>query len=164
MNINDELPCIGEPVEIRVSRGRLRCTPPYSDNELEFTQIEGRLISVSKTKWHGFPYWRVILKDEVNTYHLLFFLRSAMFVYLVRCLIGRKINQLSIMVGMLSDGTYQMIVETDGRRVEPRQMDVPPTRRYRKSKDNKHDYKDYGERLEFLQKLVNEIGATHMHT
>ena len=87
-----------------------------------------------------------------------------MFVYLLRCLSGQRVVNLSIQVGKLSDGTVQMIVDGDYRRLEPISIDIPPARRYRKSKDNKHDYKDYGERLKFLQKLVDEIGATHTHT
>lgn len=165
MNINDDMPCFGGvPIDVRVSRGRLRCVPPYTDQELEFSQIEGRLMSVSKTKWHGFPYWCVCLHDGVNEYHVLFFLKSAMFVYLLRCLSGQRVVNLSIQVGKLSDGTVQMIVDGDYRRLEPISIDIPPARRYRKSKDNKHDYKDYGERLELLQKLVDEIGATHTYT
>ena len=112
MSINDNMPCFGGvPIDVRVSRGRLRCVPPYADQELEFTQVEGRLMSVSKTKWHGFPYWCVCLHDGVNEYHVLFFLKSAMFVYLLRCLSGQRVVNLSIQVGKLSDGTVQMIVD-----------------------------------------------------
>lgn len=164
MKINDEIPCFGGvPVEVRVSRGRLRCVPPYADQELEFSQIEGELISVSKTKWHGFPYWCVELKDEANIYNLLFFLKSGMFVYLLRCLIGRKVENLSLTVGTLADGSVQMIVEGDGQRLQPADIEIPHTRRYRKNKDNKHDYKDYSKRIEAMQELVEEIGATHTH-
>ena len=103
-SINDDMPCFGVPIDVRVSRGRLRCVPPYADQELEFSQVEGRLMSVSKTKWHGFPYWCVCLHDGVNEYHVLFFLKSAMFVYLLRCLSGQRVINLSIQVGKLSDG------------------------------------------------------------
>lgn len=165
MNINDDMPCFGGvPIDVRVSRGRLRCVPPYADQELEFTQIEGEFMGVSKIKWHGFPYWSLCLHDGVNEYHVLFFLKSAMFIYLIRCLIGCKVEHLSLMVGALTDETYQMIVEGDYRRLEPASIEIPPTKRYRKNKDNKHDYKDYSKRLEYLQKLVDEVGATHTHT
>lgn len=165
MKINDDMPCFGGvPIEVRVSRGRLRCVPPYSDNELEYSEIEGQFIGISKVKWHGFPYWLVTLKDEINTFHLLFFLKSAMFIYLLRCLVGCKVNHLSLIVGVLSDGAAQMIVEGDGKRLQPAGIDIPPTRRYRKNKDNRHDYKDYTKRIEALQKLVDEMGATLMRT
>ena len=156
MNINDDMPCFGGvPIDVRVSRGRLRCVPPYSDNELEFTQIEGEFTGVSKIKWHDFPYWCVCLHDGVNEYHVLFFLKSAMFIYLVKCLVGRKVRWLKITVGTLDDGSVQMIVEGDNRPLRPQQIDLPPTRRYRKNKDNEHDYKDSSKRLEYLQKLVD---------
>lgn len=161
MNINDDMPCFGGvPIDIRVSRGRLRCVPPYSDNELEFTSVEGRFIGISKVKWHKWPYWQVSLSDGVNEYRLLFFLKSAQFIYLVKCLVGRKVEHLKVTVGTLNDGSYQMIVEGDNRPLQPQQIDLPPTRRYRKNKDNEHDYKDYSKRLEYLQKLVDGIGAT----
>ncbi|WP_315087304.1 hypothetical protein [Bacteroides heparinolyticus] len=155
MSINDELPAMGMPVDVRVSRGRLRCVPPYSDNELEFTQIEGELIGISKAKWHGFPYWCVELKDEVNTYHLLFFLKSGMFVYLLRCLLGRTAKTLSIEVGPLSDGTVQMIVEADGKRLEPADIYIPSVKRHRKKKGiNPKDWQDYTDKLNAVQKIV----------
>ena len=114
MSINDDMPCFsGTPIDVRVSRGRLRCVPPYADQELEFSQIEGKFMGVSKIKWHGFPYWCVCLHDGVNEYHVLFFLKSAMFVYLLRCLSGQRVVNLSIQVGKLSDGTVQMIVDGD---------------------------------------------------
>lgn len=164
MNINDELPCMGEPIDIRVSRGRLRTVPPFGNQELEFDSVEGRFIGISKVKWHKWPYWCVSLSDGVNEYRLLFFLKSAQFIYLVKCLVGRKVEWLKVTMGTLNDGSYQMIVEGDYRRLEPASIEIPPTRRYRKNKDNEHDYKDYSKRLEYLQKLVDEIGATHTHT
>ncbi len=164
MKINDEMPCFGGiPIDVRVSRGRLRCVPPYADQELEFSSIDGKFMGISKIKWHGFPYWCVELKDDINTYHLLFFLKSAMFVYLLRCLIGHRVEYLSLQVGTLSDGSYQIVVYGDNKRLQPASVEIPHTRRYRKNKDNKHDYKDYSKRLEALQKIVDEIGATHMH-
>lgn len=156
-SINDDMPCYGgEPIEVRVTRGRLMCVPPFSDNELQFSQIEGRLMSVSKTKWHGFPYWCVELKDDINTYHLLFFLKSARFVCLMKCLHGRKVEYLSIEIGTLSDGSYQMIIEGDGKRLTPADIDIPKTRRYRKNKDNRHDRKDYTERIKMLEQMVEQ--------
>lgn len=163
MCINDELPAMGTPVDVRVSRGRLRCVPPYADQELEFSQIEGRLISVSKVKWHVFPYWCVELKDEVNIYHLLFFLKSGMFVYLLRCLLGRTVKMLSIEVGPLSDGTAQMIVEGDGKRLEPTGITLPPIRRKRKEKGKPY-FCDYSERLKAVQKIVDEINIQPTRT
>lgn len=156
MKINDELcECFGTPIEVRVSRGRLRCVPPYSDNELEFSSVEGRLLGISKTKWHGFPYWCVELKDEANTYHLLFFLKSGMFVYLVRCLIGRKVENISFTVGTLSDGSVQTVVEGDGKRLSPADIGLPPIRRKRKEKGKPY-FCEYSERLKALQKIVDE--------
>ena len=90
-SINDDMPCFGVPIDVRVSRGRLRCVPPYADQELEFSQVEGRLTSVSKVKWHGFPYWCVCLHDGMNEYHLLFFQKSGMFVRLLACLFASLI-------------------------------------------------------------------------
>lgn len=156
MCINDELPAMGTPVDVRVSRGRLRCVPPYSDNELEFSQIEGELMGISKVKWHGFPYWCVELKDEVNIYHLLFFLKSGMFGYLLRCLFGRTVKNLSIEVGPLSDGTVQMIVEGDCKQLEPTDITLPPIRRKRKEKGKPY-FCDYSERLKAVQKIVDEM-------
>lgn len=165
MSINDDMPCFGGvPIEVRVSRGRLRCVPPCSDNELEFSQIEGRLMSVSKTKWHGFPYWCVELKDDINTYHLLFFLKSGKFVYLLRCLVGRTVNNLSIEIGTLSDGTVQMIVEGDYKRLDPADIYIPPVKRHWKKEGvNPKDWQDYTDRLNAVQKMVEGI-ATHTHT
>lgn len=162
MCINDELPAMGTPVGVRVSRGRLRCVPPYSDNELEFSQIEGELMGISKVKWHGFPYWCVELKDEVNEYHVLFFLKSAMFVYLLRCLFGRTVKNLSIEVGPLSDGTAQMIVEGDGKRLKPTGITLPPIRRKRKEKGKPY-FCDYSERLKAVQKIVDEMNVQPTH-
>lgn len=151
------MPCFaGVPIDVRVSRGRLRCVPPYTDNELEFTQIEGRLISVSKMKWHGFPYWCVELKDELNIYHLLFFLKSGMFVYLLRCLFGRTVEKLSIEVGPLSNGSVQMIVEGDNVRLSPADIELPPIKRKRKEKGKPY-FCDYSERLKAVQKIVDEV-------
>jgi hypothetical protein len=164
MSINDDMPCFGGvPIDVRVSRGRLRCVPPYSDNELEFTQIEGRLIFVSKIKWHGFPYWCIELKDDINTYHLLFFLKSGMFVYLLRCLFGRKVENLSIEVGPLSDGSVQMIVEGYGKRLEPASIDLPPIKRKRKKKGKPY-FCDYSERLKAVQKIVDEMNIQPTRT
>lgn len=166
MNINDDMPCFGGvPIDIRVSRGRLRCVPPYSDNELEFSSVEGRFIGISKVKWHKWPYWCVSLSDGVNEYRLLFFERSAMFVKLVRCLIGRKVEHLSLTVGTLSDGSHQMIVEADGKRLVPANMTLPPVKHHYKKVDGKvEDWKDYKARLEAVQSLVDEIGQpTHTH-
>lgn len=156
MNISDEMPCFaGVPVDVRVSRGRLRCVPPYADQELEFDSIEGELVGVSKVKWHGFPYWRVELKDEINTYHLLFFLKSGMFVYLLRCLFGQRVGYLSLQVGTLSDGTAQMIVEGDGKRLEPANIHIPSVKRHRKKEGvNSKDWQDYTERLNAVQMIV----------
>lgn len=162
-SINDDMPCFGVPIDVRVSRGRLRCVPPYADQELEFSQVEGRLMSVSKTKWHGFPYWCVELKDEVNTYHLLFFLKSGMFVYLLRCLFGRTVKMLSIEVGPLSDGTVQMIVEADCKRLKPTGITLPPIRRKRKEKGKPY-FCDYSERLKTVQKIVDEINIQPTRT
>lgn len=162
MCINDELPAMGTPVDVRVSRGRLRCVPPYSDNELEFTQIEGELIGISKMKWKGFPYWCVELKDEVNIYHLLFFLKSGMFVYLLRCLFGRTVKMLSIKVGPLSDGTVQMIIEGDGKWLESTGITLPPIRRKRKEKGKPY-FCDYSERLKAVQKIVDEMNVQPTH-
>lgn len=157
MCINGDMPCFaGVPIDVRVSRGRFRCVPPYSDNELEFTQIEGRLMSVSKIKWHGFPYWCVELKDDINTYHLLFFLKSGMFVRLIRCLFGRKVENLSIEIGPLSDGSVQMIVEADDKRLAPSGIDLPPIKRKRKKKGKPY-FCDYSERLKAVQKIVGEM-------
>lgn len=164
MNINDELPCMSEPIDIRVSRGRLRCVPPYSDNELEFSSVEGRFIGISKVKWHGFPYWQLALQDEANTYHLLFFLKSGMFVKLVRCLTGRKVEHLSLTVGTLSDGSYQMIIEGDGKRLVPANITLPPVKHIYKRKDGKcKEWHDYKARLDALQRILDEIGQP-MHT
>lgn len=163
MCINDELPAMGTPVDVRVSRGRLRCVPPYSDNELEFSQIEGELMGISKVKWHGFPYWRVELKDEVNTYNLLFFLKSGMFVYLLRCLFGRRVENLSLQVGTLSDGTYQMVVYGDSKRLEPTGITLPPIRRKRKEKGKPY-FCDYSERLKTVQKIVDEVNIQPIRT
>ena len=56
MSINDDMPCFsGTPIDVRVSRGRLRCVPPYADQELEFSQIEGKFMGVSKIKWTWLP-------------------------------------------------------------------------------------------------------------
>ena len=159
--INDDIPCMGDPVDVRVSRGRLRCKLPCTDNELVFNEIEGELIGIERVKWRGWPYWEVTLRDEANTFHVLFFLKSAMFVYLLRCLIGRAVKQLSVQVGTLTDGSTQMIVEGDGKRLEPQPMNVPKTRRHRKKEGvNAKDWKDYTDRLKFTQELVNRIGAT----
>lgn len=163
MNINDEFPCFGVPVDVRVSRGRLRCVPPYSDNELEFSQIEGELTGISKKKWHGFPYWCVCLNDEVNNYHLLFFLKSGMFVRLLRCIWGRAVKRLSIEVGQLSDGTAQMIVYGDGKRLEPAGMMLPPIRRKRKEKGKPY-FCDYSGRLKAVQKVVDEMNIQPTRT
>lgn len=164
MSINDDIPCFGcTPIDVRVSRGRLRCVPPYADQELEFSQIEGRLISVSKIKWHGFPYWCVELKDDINTYHLLFFLKSGMFVYLLRCLFGRTVENLSIGVGPLSDGSVQMIVEGDNVRLSPADIELPPIKRRRKEKGKPY-YCDYSERFEAVQKIVDEVNIQPTHT
>ena len=158
------MPCFaGVPIEVRVSRGRLRCVPPCSDNELEFSQIEGRLMSVSKTKWHGFPYWCVELKDDINTYHLLFFLKSGKFVYFLRCLVGRTVNNLSIEIGSLADGGVQMTVEGDYKRLEPTGIMLPPIRRKRKEKGKPY-FCDYSERLKNVQKIVDEINIQPTRT
>lgn len=158
-SINDDMPCFGVPIDVRVSRGRLRCVPPYADQELEFSQVEGRLMSVSKTKWHGFPYWCVCLHDGVNEYHVLFFLKSAMFIYLIRCLIGRKVEHLSLMVGTLSDGSFQLIVEGDGKRLVPANITLPPVKHIYKRKDGKRkEWHDYKARMDTLQKIVDEVG------
>ncbi len=155
MSINDDMPCFGVPIDVRVSRGRLRCVPPYADQELEFSQIEGEFMGVSKIKWHGFPYWCVELKDEVNTYHLLFFLKSGMFVRLLRCLFGRRVENLSLQVGTLSDGTAQMIVEGDGKRLNPADIHIPSVKRHRKKEGvNPKDWQDYTDRLNAVQKIV----------
>lgn len=164
MSINDDMPCFGGvPIDVRVSRGRLRCVPPYSDNELEFTQIEGELMGISKVRWHGFPYWRVELKDDINTYHVLFFLKSAMFVYLLRCLFGRTVKMLSIEVGSLPDGTVQMIVEGNCKRLEPTGITLPPIRRKRKEKGKPY-FCDYSERLKAVQKVVDEVNIQPTRT
>lgn len=163
MCINDELPAMGTPVDVRVSRGRLRCVPPYSDNELEFSQIEGELMGISKVKWHGFPYWRVCLHDGMNEYHVLFFLKSAMFVCLLRRLSGQRVVNLSIQVGKLSDGTVQMIVEGDRKRLEPTGITLPPIRRKRKGKGKPY-FCDYSERLKTVQKIVDEINIQPTRT
>lgn len=166
MNINDDMPCFGGvPIDIRVSRGRLRCVPPYSDNELEFSSVEGRFIGISKVKWHKWPYWCVSLSDGVNEYRLLFFERSAMFVKLVRCLIGRKVEHLSLTVGVLSDGSHQLIVEADGKRLTPADIALPPVKHIYKRKDGKcKEWHDYKARLDALQRIVDEIGQpTHTH-
>lgn len=152
----------GTPIDVRVSRGRLRCVPPCSDNELEFSRIEGQLISVSKIKWHGFPYWCVELKDELNTYHLLFFLKSGIFVYLLRCLWGRKVVNLLIQVGMLSDGTVQMIVEGDNKRLQPIDIHLPPIKRKRKEKGKPY-FCDYSERLKTVQNIVDKVNIQPSH-
>lgn len=156
MSINDDMPCFGGvPIDVRVSRGRLRCVPPYSDNELEFSQIEGELMGISKMKWHGFPYWCVELKDEVNTYNLLFFLKSGMFVYLLRCLFGRTVGNLSLQVGTLSDGTYQMVVYGDSKRLNPADIHIPSVKRHRKKEGvNPKDWQDSTDRLNAVQKIV----------
>lgn len=133
--------------------------PPYSDNELEYSQIEGKLIGIERIRWHSFPYWRVTLEDEENTYNLLFFLKSGMFVYLLRCLIGQKIETLSLTVGTLPDGTVQMIVEGDGKRLRPANIALPPVKHHYKKVDGKiEDWKDYKARLEAVTRLVGEIG------
>ncbi|MDE5677380.1 hypothetical protein [Phocaeicola sp.] len=166
MSINDDMPCFGGvPIDVRVSRGRLRCVPPYSDNELEFTQIEGRLTSVSKVKWHGFPYWCVCLHDGMNEYHLLFFQKSGMFVRLLACLFGRTVGNLSIELGPLPDGSVQMIVEADGKRLEPLGIKLPPVKRHRKKEGvNPKDWQDYTDRLNAVQKLVESMSQpTHTH-
>lgn len=159
MCINDDMPCFGGvPIDVRVSRGRLRCVPPYSDNELEFTQIEGEFTRISKIKWHGFPYWCVSLHDGVNEYHLLFFLKSAMFVYLLRCLFGQRVGYLSLQVGMLSDGTVQMVAEGDGKRLEPANIHIPSVKRHRKKEGvNPKDWQDYTDRLNAVQKIVESM-------
>ncbi len=160
MKLSDEMPCFGGiPIDVRVSRGRLRCVPPYADQELEFSSIDGKFVGILKIKWHGFPYWCVELKDDINTYHLLFFLKSAMFVYLLRCLIGQKIETLSLTVGTLPDGTVQMIVEVDGKRLRPANIALPPVKHHYKKVDGKiEDWKDYKARLEAVTRLVGEIG------
>lgn len=164
MCINDDMPCFGGmPVEVRVSRGRLRCVPPYADQELEFSQIEGRLISVSKTKWHGFPYWCVELKDDTNTYRLLFFLKSGMFVYLLRCLLGRRGENLSIELGPLPDGSVQLVVYGDNVRLSPVDIELPPIRRKRKEKGKPY-FCDYSERLKAVLKIVDEVNIQPTHT
>ncbi len=163
-SINDDMPCFGgEPIDVRVSRGRLRCVPPYSDNELEFSQIEGEFMGVSKIKWHGFPYWCVELKDDINTYHLLFFLKSGMFVYLLRCLFGRTVESLSIEIGTLSDGNVQMIVEGDNVRLSPADIPLPPIKRKRKEKGKPY-FCDYSERLKAVQKIVDEANIQPTRT
>lgn len=157
MNINDDMPCFGGvPIDIRVSRGRLRCVPPYSDNELEFSSVEGRFTGISKVKWHKWPYWCVSLSDGVNEYRLLFFERSAMFVNVVRCLIGRKIERISLTVGTLSDGSYQMIIEADGKRLAPADVELPPIKRKRKEKGKPY-FCDYSDRLKAVQSLVDKV-------
>lgn len=166
MKINDELcECFGIPVEVRVSRGRLRCVPPYADQELEFSSVEGRLLGISKIKWHGFPYWRIELKDEANTYHLLFFLKSGMFVNVVRCLIGHKVEFLSLTVGTLSDGGVQIVVEGDGKRLQPADIALPSVKRHRKKEGvNPKDWQDYTERLKAVEKIVEGISQPmHAH-
>lgn len=162
-SINDDMPCFGVPIDVRVSRGRLRCVPPYADQELEFSQVEGRLMSVSKTKWHGFPYWCVCLYDGVNTYNLLFFLKSGMFAYLLRCLFRRTVKMLSIEVGSLSCGKAQMIVEGDRKRLEPTGITLPPIRRKRKEKGKPY-FCDYSERLKTVQKIVDEVNIQPIRT
>lgn len=135
--------------------------PPYSDNELEFSSVEGRFMDISKVKWHGFPYWCVELKDDINTYHLLFSLKSGMFVNVVRCLVGRKVGHLSLMVGTLSDGSYQMIVEGDSKRLSPADILLPPVKRKRKEKGKPY-FCDYSERLKAVQSLVDKINIQPM--
>jgi hypothetical protein len=162
-SINDDMPCFGVPIDVRVSRGRLRCVPPYADQELEFSQVEGRLMSVSKTKWHGFPYWCVELKDDINTYHVLFFLKSAMFVYLLRCIHGRNVRHISIEIGTLSDGNVQMVVEGDNLRLSPTDIELPPIRRKRKEKGKPY-FCDYSERLKTVQKIVDEMNIQPIRT
>lgn len=158
MCINDELPAMGTPVDVRVSRGRLRCVPPYSDNELEFTQIEGELMGISKVRWHGFPYWCVCLHDGMNEYHLLFFQKSGMFVRLLACLFGRTVGNLSLQVGTLSDGTYQMVVYGDSKRLEPADIHIPSVKRHRKKEGvNPKDWQDYTDRLNAIERIVKEV-------
>lgn len=163
MCINDELPAMGTPVDVRVSRGRLRCVPPYADQEFEFSSIDGKLVGVSKIKWHGFPYWCVELRDELNTYRLLFFLKSGMFVRLLACLFGRRLKYLSLQVGTLSDGTYQMVVYGDSKRLEPTGITLPPIRRKRKEKGKPY-FCDYSGRLKAVQKIVDEMNIQPTRT
>lgn len=158
--INDDIDvCFGVPVDLRLSRGRLRTVLPYTDMEVAYSRVEGELLGISRTKWHGWAYWCVSLSDGVNEYRLLFFERSAMFVKLVRCLIGRKVSHLSIMVGVLTDGSYQMIVEADGKRLVPANITLPPVKHIYKRKDGKcKEWHDYKARLNALQRIVDEIG------
>lgn len=115
-------------------------------------------MSVSKITWHGFPYWCVCLHDGVNEYHLLFFLKSGMFVRLIRCLFGRKVVNLSIEVGPLSDGSAQMIVESDGKRLAPAGIYISPVKRHRKKEGvNPKDWQDYTDRLDAVQKIVEGL-------
>ena len=56
MSINDDMPCFsGTPIDVRVSRGRLRCVPPYADQELEFSQIEGEIYGSIKNQMAWLP-------------------------------------------------------------------------------------------------------------
>ena len=160
MNINDELPRFGIPVDIRVSRGRLRCVPPYADQELEFDSIEGELIGIEQIKWHGFPYWSLILQDGINTYRLLFFLKSGTFVVLLRHLLYRTVKWLSIMIGM-KEGTVQMIVEGDNVRLNPVNITLPTVKHhYERTGGKIREWHDYQERLEAVQTIVNGLRFT----
>lgn len=79
----------------------------------------------------------------------------------VRCLVGRKVGHLSLMVGTLSDGSYQMIVEGDSKRLSPADILLPPVKRKRKEKGKPY-FCDYSERLKAVQSLVDKINIQPM--
>lgn len=152
----DLFPAQPNPLPLRCSRARFRMKLPFLD-ELEYSEVEGYFVGLQRSMYHGFPYWSLLLRDETNVLSVLFPITSGLFVHLLRHLIDRKFSYVDLIVNRHEEDK-RLIVLLDSVQVEPKELVLPPIKKYRVMKNGrKTERHDYTQRNAVIEKRIDEV-------
>lgn len=153
-------PEIKEPITLRLRNGLF-----YGDfdgmGEIVAMSIEGRFEGIGKTRYKGFPYFYLQLRDETNTIRYIMQPQSANLKDIVLSMVGERFTDVYMEAHTIGRRWSRIKLYLDNERFFPH-FDgyFPRIRRVRDGK-GKPWHCDYGDRIRALEGMITDINETN---